>query len=143
MIKNIVLVDLDHTLSDASWRDPLIAAGDWDAYHSEFVKDLPCHDIICMINSLAICGFHIVAVTARPEKWRKATMEWLYRHGVKVHHILMRADDCYSSAVELKLELAKDILDSVVFVLDDREDVVAAFAGKNITALQVKGRKYS
>lgn len=142
MIRNIVLVDLDHTISDAAWRDPMIAAGDWDAYHAEFCKDKPCTDMIHLVNSLAICGFNIVGLTARPAKWRKATMDWLFKHGVKMHDILMRPDEDFHPAPALKLKLAERLMDRVLFVVDDREDVVAAFNGAGVTALMVKGRNY-
>ena len=140
--RNIVLCDLDHTISDARWRDDLIKANDWDAYHAGFKDDAPCTDIIGLVNSLAICGYKIYGITARPVKWKKATQDWLIKHGVMMHELLMRPDTDYQHACALKMALAGHLLDRVAFILDDREDVCASFKGIGITALAVQGRCY-
>lgn len=54
----------------------------------------------------------------------------------------MRPDKNFSPSPELKISLARDLFqgkvaDNVAFILDDRDDVVAAFRAEGITALQV------
>ena len=141
-----VLCDIDHTLSNSFWRDEMIGGpGGWDEYHANAAADEPLPDMVNMINSLSDTGYNIVAITARPEKWRKMTMDWLVRYGIFTDELLMRADTDYHPAPEIKLKLAnerfKDIKDEVAFVLDDRVDVVAAFKALGVTALQVHGRR--
>lgn len=149
MNRNNVLCDIDHTLSNAFHRDPMMAApmgngNGWDEYHAASINDEPLHDMVRMINVLRPY-FNIVAITARPGKWRKLTMDWCLKHEVLFDELLMRPDDSYHPApiikVQLALERFPNIKDEVAFILDDREDVVLAFKELGVTALQVHGRK--
>lgn len=142
-----ILVDIDHVLSNAFWRDAMIGGdGGWDAYHAANKDDAPIADVVDMINGLS-AKYNIIALTARPGKWRKQTMEWLLRHSVLIDEILLRPDDDYRPAPALKMALAterfapQEIKDCVAFLLDDREDVCAAFNAIGITTLQVRGRR--
>lgn len=143
-----ILVDIDHTLSDAAWRDPMIGGeGGWDAYHAASIDDKPAEDVVGLINLLQRKrSLSIVGITARPEKWRNLTMSWLLKNSVFLDELLMREDEDFRPAPALKIALAKqrfgETLTGVVAVLDDRDDVTAAFKSLNITVLQVHGRKY-
>lgn len=140
-----VLVDIDHVISNAFPRDPMIGNASWDDYHSASVSDDPLHDLVGLINALHAFGYYIIMLTARPSRYRKITMEWLVRHGVKVDEMLMRDDDLFRPSPEMKLALVKarfaDMKDEVAFMLDDRDDVCAAFREEGITVLQVFGRR--
>lgn len=147
--RDIIFVDFDHTISDAAWRDHLIGGeGGWDAYHAEMLKDLPCTDVIEMLRLVSTSNrdIRIVGLTARPEKWRQITAQWAYRHEVPMSYIIMRADDDFRSAPELKISMAEDFcqgeLARILFVLEDRDDVATEFRARNVTVLQVHGRKY-
>lgn len=145
-MRRTVLVDIDHTLSAAWHRDPMIGGcGGWDAYHSASVADEPIHDVMSLVNTLHNDGWTIIALTARPEKWRNITMAWLVKHGIKVDEILMRPDEAFHPAPEMKLQLAaerfSDITNQVAFLIEDRDDVCEAFHALGITTLQVKGRQ--
>jgi phosphoglycolate phosphatase-like HAD superfamily hydrolase len=150
-VRKYILVDVDHTLANSFYRDGLMAAPmgagvSWDEYHAASAKDEPIQDIVMMINSLAMAGYTIVVLTARPGKWRQLTMDWLLRIGVHVDELLMRPDDDYHPAPAMKTALAlerfgNDLKEKVAFILDDREDVIAAFKALGITALQVNGRQ--
>ena len=144
-----ILLDIDHTVSDAFWRDHLVGnASDpdsWDNYHWAGVNDKPIQEILDMLRVLSTAYF-IVGVTARPERWRKMTMEWLLKYNVPIDELLMRPDNDFSRAPELKIILAQrhfegKLNDDVAFVLDDREDVVCAFRAIGITALQVHAKR--
>lgn len=144
-MRRIVLCDIDHVLSAAWHRDHMIGVESWDAYHSASVADEPIHDVMSLVNTLHNDGWTIIALTARPEKWRNITMAWLVRHGIKVDEILMRPDESFHPAPEMKLQLAaerfSDITNQVAFLIEDRDDVCEAFHALGITTLQVKGRQ--
>lgn len=140
-----ILVDIDHTVSDAFWRDPMIDNGGWDAYHAASSRDHPIDDIVTLLNHMSNY-YCIIALTARPGKWRRLTMDWSLKHGIHIDELLMRADDNYHRAPELKIALAMQrfgdkLLEEVAFIMDDREDVITAFKGIGITALQVYARR--
>ena len=142
-----VLCDLDHTISNAAWRDPMIGVDTWDEYHSELIHDDPIEEMVWLINSMSLSGYLIVGLTSRPNKFRQLTMDWLVKHGVLMDDIIMRADDAFHPAPELKMAMAiakfetiERIKNEVAMVIDDREDVCVAFRAIGLTTLQVSAR---
>lgn len=135
------LFDIDHVCSDAAHRDGMIAEGDWDAYHAASDKDAPVPELALIVNALARAGVPVVLITARPVKWRTLTVGWLARHGIYFDELLMRADDDYRSAPQVKIALAEERfgpeLSDVAFLMDDREDTLAAFRAKGVTTMLV------
>lgn len=151
IVKRHVLFDIDHTLSDASPRDHLIAeamrSDDWTGYHSLAPNDLPCHDLVAMLTCFRHCGYTVIGITARPMRWRSITVDWLYNHGIHLDELLMHKRDNFEPSAELKLALARErfgakISDHVLFIIDDHEQVAKAFQAVGVTSLQVRGRKY-
>lgn len=144
-MRHHVLIDIDHTLANSAWRDYLIdGPGGWDEYHAASESDLPLHDMVGLVNALKAGGYHVTGITARPAKWRALTMKWLMLHRCELDELLMRPDDAFHPAPELKLRLAlmryPNLKEEIAFVLDDREDVIATFKAQGVTALQVHGR---
>lgn len=135
-------VDMDHTLTLAFARDHMLeeahATGQWDSYHSASVNDKPAKVIIDLAIALHNAGHEIFIVTSRPRKWLKHTFAWLHNNGIKVEadHILMRPDDAYRSAPEIKMELVDGL--NIDLFIDDREDVSLWMGKIGITTLQVR-----
>ncbi len=149
MMRQSILVDIDHTLSDAFWRDEMYADPlvSYDAYFAAAKDDKPLEDTIQLMNTLAR-AYNYIILTARPEKWRQLTMQWLVAHGVNADEVLMRPEGCFDPTPEMKVNLAlerfggeKGLLEHVAMVLDNREDVIAAFSELGITAMQIFGRR--
>jgi hypothetical protein len=131
----IVLCDMDHTLSDAAWRDHLIP--DWEAYYKEAHLDQPIMPVIEMVNALARSDHSVVVLTARGEKWRKVTHNWLIRHEVQVDDVIMRPEGNYQSSPDLKTQLAQARFGHAIgLVIDDREDVCSAFRALGVPTLR-------
>lgn len=144
--RRTILIDVDHSISNAFWRDPMIGANDWNEYHAASIGDEPIWDTLYLLRALSDDDYNIVALTARPEKWRQLTMSWMHKFAVPVDELLMRADENYRSAPELKLELVAArfgdrIKDEVAFMIDDREDVIDAMRGLGISCMQIFARK--
>ena len=146
-MKNVVLCDIDHTISDASRRDYLLDNRpiDWYGYHSIAGGDEPVDAIVDLIRALDSQGYVVIGLTARPEKWRGITVDWLVRHDIPLEDLIMRPDDGFTPAAELKYNLAIDHFGSetelksrVSLVLDDRDDIVEKFNGLGLVTLQVK-----
>lgn len=145
MTRRTVLIDLDHTLSAAWPRDHMIGSSSWDDYHNAAPNDEPIHDMVQLINTLGKDNYDIVAITARPEKFRRITMDWCLKHGICIDELLMRADEEFRPSPEMKLDLANarfpDIKSEVAFVIEDRDDVCAAFRELGVTVLQCFARR--
>jgi hypothetical protein len=137
----ILLLDIDHTVSDAAWRDKMIGVYTWDEYHMEGAKDQPILDTIQLVKDLHSCAWTVIGLTARPEKWRKITMDWCVRHRVPLDELLMRPHNDFLPSPACKVKLVQerfgDDYSSIAMVLDDRLDVVTAFREIGIAAFQV------
>ena len=136
----LVLTDIDHTVSDAAWRDPMIGKVSWDDYHAAGWEDKPIAGVVGLLCALRDSGYYIAAVTARPEKWRILTMKWLIDHKVPVDELMMRPDDCRLPGAQVKAQLISGrfaCMEEVAFALEDRDDMVAMYKLLGITVLQV------
>jgi len=134
-----VIVDIDHTISDAAWRDGLL--GQWDRYYIEGLDDKPIEFTVNLIRLLHYAGQHrIIAVTARPEDVRPLTYRWFMRHDVPIDTVLMREQDDHRPSSEVKRELVErhfQDLSLIDFVIEDRDDCVAMYKQLGLNVLQV------
>lgn len=150
VFRDVVLVDIDHTITNAYWRDDLIQAASiedrWDEYHRQSVHDKPNADIATLINVLHSAQFKVIGLTARPERFRSITARWMLDKGINLSLILMRPDDNRWDSPVVKLHLCREFFkeqfpDCVFALIDDREDVCAAFAALGITTLNCIARR--
>ncbi len=142
----IILIDIDHVISDAAWRDHMIdntrtSNDEWDEYHHSGRHDKPHNEIVELLRQLTINRkYFIVGLTSRPERWRKQTMEWMLKFNVPMDDLLMRPDKSYEPSAKLKVEQVKEhfnlLLHQIAFVIDDREDIVEAFRAINVNVFQ-------
>lgn len=141
-MKRTVLVDMDHTLSDASWRDHLIGGpGGWDAYHSGFVRDVPIQAVADLVRTLYE-GFYITILTVRPPKWKLLTESWLRNYKIPYSTLVLCGDDLPGDAKAAKLKTAAALelyrVADIALIIDDRQDVCEAFSALGIPSLQVR-----
>lgn len=145
-MRNHILIDLDDTINAAWKREHMIEEFGWDVFHQHLVNDDPVEDILKLILNLN--NFDRVGLTARPEKWRQPTIAWLVKHGLYIDDLLMRPDDDFRPSPIIKVALATEyfgseegIRENVAFIIDDRPDVIKAFAGIGITTLHINARR--
>lgn len=153
-MKDIILIDIDHTISDAAWRDGLIGGeGGWDAYHIEAAKDEPLADIVRLVRILRLgersseAHIDLIGLTSRPYKWRMMTLRWLLNNGILLDDVWFRPDDCYLKSPECKIGIVEKQLgtnwpERIMLLFDDRDDVAEAFHRCGVTTLQVRGRRH-
>jgi hypothetical protein len=146
-MKKIILVDIDHTLSDAYHRDPMIGIAPWDEYHAGSIEDDPAHDMVDFLNNSSLHEhYEIIGLTSRPEKFRQLTMQWLARHEIKLDDLWMRGDKDYRPAQVVKISKCEEKLGEgwqrrILFMIDDNERVIAAFKAEGVSALQIFHRR--
>lgn len=153
-IRSVILLDIDHTIRNSFWRDPMIGSSPWEEYHQAGAKDKPYPDMIGLIQTLASRGWNVYGLTAIEESQRQDLMKYLILHDVPLDDIIMRPTKDFTKSPELKVKQAKDyfcrdpsispekkLSDIVAFVLDDRDDVVAAFRAEGVAVLQVHQRR--
>lgn len=136
-----LLLDLDDTICDSAWRDALVAEGGWDAYHSHLHMDKLVPEMIALVRGLFFAGWKVHALTARPEKWREATLRHLIKHTVPIERVLMRADKDFRRAPDVKMDMVLNQFPGIPYshmvAIDDREDVSLAYKALGIVALQI------
>ena len=132
----IVLCDLEGTLANSAWREPLIELSGWHTYHGQHMEDAPIQRIVDFINVLAF-KWDVVCITERPVTYYQSTLRWLHQSKVTISGLLMRPEDNWMPVPELKLLLAAPILAKLAFVVDDQDHVLERFRAHNITTLHV------
>ena len=144
--KDIVIFDLDGTLADI--RDRVkhcsIEGGklDWDEfYNPDNIKmDKPNKDIIELNHSMYLCGYEIHILSGRSDRTFSATEEWLYNNEIDWHYLRMRDEEnLYLKDSELKRSWLHKFYkkEYILFVVDDRKQVVDMWREEGLTCLQV------
>ena len=137
----IILLDLDNTIADDSWR---IGHINWNTtdpfwrYHD--YHSLSAFDPVGNQHILNIEGTMQIIMTARPKAYEAVTREWLMRNKIKWAMLFMRPDNNYDDSVVLK----KSFLDALVnlhglsksrmVAYDDRLPVVEMYKENGVKA---------
>lgn len=138
---SIIILDLDNTIADDSWRIPRIRWEHEDPfrrYHD--YHSLSGFDKIGNIE-LVLTGHDVVIFTARPVSYRAVTEEWLNRHNIDWKALLMRPIGDRSHSRELKRvqlfsmrKLLGYSFEDILCAYDDRQDVVDMFMALGVKA---------
>lgn len=124
----LAFVDLDGVLADVRHRlHHLSGRKDWDAFFAAAVDDDLHAEGQAVVERLRQ-DHEVVYLTGRPERCRADTEEWLSRHDLGGHPLLMRPGRDRRPAATVKVEtIARRFPDRTVgIVVDDDERVVAA-----------------
>lgn len=141
-----IIVDMDGTIADCNHRVHLAQAKQWDEFHNLMTEDEVFVNVADTIMALWRCGYKIMVLTGRPEKYRQLTRDWLKATniGTCISTIVMRPDNDWSSDHEMKIrEIEKsfgskeDALNSILCCFEDRDRVVEAMRNYGLTVFQV------
>ncbi len=131
-----IICDLDGTLALLNGRNP------YDASTCENDEvNLPVADILALYQEeAATLNYHIILMSGREDKYREQTERWLARNAIAYEALYMRqAGDMRKDAI-IKRELYEEHIAGkfyVLFVLDDRDQVVELWRSLGLTCLQV------
>ena len=143
---NIIISDIDGTLSDGSHRvhyllpSPKHSQKNWDKYYSLMHLDKPKVDVIHAFNSLQSHFAVGVLVTARDEKYREVTEKWLKKYSVQYYKLMMRPNEDKREDVEIKREILNKLEKAgfiVKIVFEDRTRCVKMWREEGLTCFQV------
>jgi uncharacterized HAD superfamily protein len=139
MKKLICCHDLDGTLSDSSWRLPLIKEKpkNWKKFMQESVNDDPIPQTLLLYKLLSANPDVInLIVTARSENERPQSEAWLAKNGLHYTEMYMRKKNDFRPDWEVKRELVDEIEEKygpIFMAFDDRPNVVKnCYNDKNI-----------
>lgn len=134
--KKAAVFDIDGCISNDLWRLHLAKSGQWDEYFSRAKEDLSCnHDILRGYSQ----EHYILFITARPERYRTETVEWILRNfGFHSFILEMREDHQLVPAVTYKVNAVSSLKETynIVAAFDNDPRIVEAYANLEIdTAL--------
>lgn len=139
MTEEIVIFDIDGTLADVSERIHHVRQKpkNWKAFFKGMAEDKTIHSMVRLCNMLYESGVQIVLCSGRSEEHRPETVDWLEKHRVKFHELLLRRDGDYRSDVDVKREILAGLdKDKILFVVEDRSRVVEMWREEGLVALQ-------
>lgn len=132
------IFDLDGTIALIDHRRHL-AKEHWPSFERSCVTDTPNIPIIAVCNELWMMSWEIRVWSARSEKVRGYTEDWLSQFNVRYHELRMRPErDSRDDAVvkeEWLMATPRERWPTIVF--DDRNKVVAMWRRHGITCAQV------
>jgi hypothetical protein len=133
-----VIFDLDGTIALCDHRRYLSKVH-WPSFERSCVTDQPNVPVVLMLRALYRDGWQTSIWSARSERVRGYTEDWLILNGIKgsYHELRMRPiNDSRDDAV-LKEEWLKSLTSKPDIVFDDRDKVVAMWRRNQIVCAQV------
>lgn len=136
------IIDLDNCISDDKWRWPLfdlhlpLPNDRYARYHAACWLDLPHNQHV--LNELER-QYQFVIFTARPERVRRMTSNWLDKWQIPVSQLLMRPDKNHESSVIVKKRMLIEWLlprYDVQYAIDDRIDILNMYADEGVRTCQ-------
>ena len=139
MAEELVIFDIDGTLADISERVHHVRRKpkNWNAFNAGMTQDKAIHSMVRLCNILYDAGLRIILCSGRNEKNRPETVEWLARHRVNYHELLLRKDEDFRSDAVVKREILRGFDKSkILFVVEDRSRVVEMWRAEGLVCLQ-------
>ena len=150
---NIVVVDIDGTITDASERAQKYLSKepkDWDGFYNACGQDKPIKEMVHLVEVLSdqygivFCTGHRRSTDAATRQWFRDHMKILrgYNHSIMGMPILYRNDGDERHDIEVKPELLNEYLRQhpdyrVAFILEDRNSMVQKWRELGFRCLQV------
>lgn len=132
-----IIVDMDGTLCDVSSIRHYVTGDrkDFRSFHEASRFCPPRPDVDGWVRAAAGAGIAVVIVTARDERFERATRDFLIRNEFQFDAVFMRpwGDTRRDSAV--KNDILQRVFDagfSPIFAIDDREDIAAVWRSHGI-----------
>lgn len=141
-MKPTVLFDIDGTLAKIDHRRPFVTRDkpDWNAFNSLMGDDTPNEPVVALYKTLWRSNdYQVLLVSGRNEKFREITEAWLTWSEIPFSKLLMRADSDRRPDEKVKEDILRKLRadqHQVLFVVDDRDKVVAMWRRNGVTCLQ-------
>lgn len=136
MEKSLIVLDFDGTIADYSNREPLRDIN-WDEYINQSVNDTPCFQMLEIIERFK-GDYEIMILSARGEKCRQETTEWLDIYDVYYDKLELKPEGFVGEDWQFKEDKLKEILKTrnIFMSFDDRPSCVRAMRNIGIYTLQ-------
>lgn len=147
-MKDTIVCDLDGTLANCEHRVHHVAnkPKNWDAFYAGIPGDTVNLAVLNVLHTYltAEVSYELIFCSGRPERCREDTVAWIHKAGFHRGHkapytLLMRKDGDFRADYIVKQEILDNHIDKdrVLFVLDDRQQVVDMWRRNGLTCFQV------
>ncbi len=130
--REAIICDLDGTLA---------LFGDRDPYARDFENDVPNAAVVRILQRFATANVEVIITSGRKDEFMDVTRAWLRAHDVPYTEMFMRTpDQAQKKDAHLKHDWYLDAIKprfNVLFVLDDRDQVVDMWRRLGLACLQV------
>ena len=138
---NCVIVDLDGTLANCNHRLHYLEGTkkNWNSFFDGCLDDSVIEPMYSLLKILSD-NYAIVFITARPEKNRYLTTQWLNKNEIPYTELLMRGDKDFNKSPVSKSKMLNILRDkgyNPVFAFDDRIDCVQMFIENGVYSFLV------
>jgi hypothetical protein len=138
MPKNVAIVDIDGVVADVRHRVHYVEQRpkNWKKFFAAAVHDEPHAEGLAVVEKLTE-DHEIIFLTGRPEHLRDDTTEWLGRHGLDGHRLLMRPEGDRGPSARFKLREVQRLARHrhVAMVIDDDATVIATMRDAGFVTL--------
>jgi|SRR6478735_855291 len=143
-MRNTIIFDMDGTLCDVQAIRHYVRGDNqnFDAFHKASLWCPPNYDVLEAAQGHASDGYHITIVTARDEKYRDVTEDWLDKYKVPYDVMYMRPWGDRRKDRDVKIEILEEIRASnlnPVLAYDDNPHVIAMWKEHGIDVEVVPG----
>jgi hypothetical protein len=140
-MQDIILFDLDGTLALIEHRQHYVRGKKkrWRDFFAACIDDTPNAPLITLLHVL-YRQFQIYIVSGRSDEVRAQTEDWLLRHQVPYHRLIMRKEGDYTPDNVLKRSWVEDGTlpkNRILCVFDDRDKVVKMWREMGLPCYQV------
>ena len=147
--KDVVIRDIDGTISRVGERRKYAEVGDWEKFYADDFHDEPIVEICNLVETLLDREYEVIFITRRSRQCRQKTENWLrgniHSHNLKFASLYMPKDDDLRDNTIIKPELLQSFfdfsgrsIDNIAFALEDDAAMVDKWTEMNITCLNVK-----
>ncbi len=137
-----ILFDLDGTLADINHRRKFLEGSnpDWKSFNQLMGDDVPNTPIVSLYKTLCSSEqYEVIILTGRNEESRAVTEQWFAWNEIPFKRLIMRPDNDFRADHIIKEEMLQSLISEgkeVLFVVDDRQQVVDMWRRNGITCLQ-------
>ncbi|MBT3248490.1 MAG: hypothetical protein HN567_03280 [Actinobacteria bacterium] len=142
----VVLVDVDGVLSDASGRQYHLDGPkkDWLSFFEASTDDPPIMEGVRLVAQLA-AKHPVVLVTARPGRLADLTINWMERHGVRWDLLAMRTDGDHGASFEVKRRILAGLRADgyqPILAIDDEAKNLSMYRSEGVPTVYVHSGYY-
>jgi FMN phosphatase YigB (HAD superfamily) len=135
--RKVVICDLDGTLADINHRLHCLDEKDWAGFWAAVPQDTPNQWCVDLLYGMELLGYEVIFVSGRNEVARADTEKWLTDLELNRTLYMRYKDDRRPDYVVKKEIYRKYLADrEVVFVVEDRTQVVEMWRAQGLTVLQ-------